>query len=44
MLDVQAHLPVLIVTIPLICGVLTIATGKGWKPWAWATAVTGTVF
>ena len=44
MLDVQAHLPVLIVTIPLICGVLTIATGNGWKPWAWATAVTGTVF
>ncbi len=44
MVDVQAHLPVLIVTIPLIFGVLTIATGKGWKPWAWATAVTGTVF
>lgn len=44
MLDVQAHLPVLIVTIPLICGVFTIATGKGWRPWAWATLVTGTVF
>ena len=44
MLDLQAHLPVLIVTIPLICGVLTIATGHGWRPWAWASMVTGSVF
>lgn len=44
MVDVQAHLPVLIVTVPLIGGILTIATGRGWKPWAWATLLTGTVF
>ena len=44
MIDVQAHLPVLIVTVPLIGGVLTIVTGRGWKPWAWATFLTGTVF
>ncbi|WP_293252058.1 monovalent cation/H+ antiporter subunit D family protein [Nannocystis sp.] len=44
MVDVQAHLPVLIVTVPLIGGILTIATGRGWKPWAWATFLTGTVF
>ncbi len=44
MIDVQAHLPVLIVTIPLIGGVMTIATGRGWKPWAWATFLIGTVF
>jgi multicomponent Na+:H+ antiporter subunit D len=44
MFDVHAHLPVLIVTIPLIGGILTIATGRGWKPWAWATLLTGTVF
>jgi len=44
MLDVQLNLPVLIVTIPLIGGVLTILTGRGWKPWAWATLLTGTVF
>jgi hypothetical protein len=44
MLDVQLNLPVLIVTIPLIGGILTILTGRGWKPWAWATLLTGTVF
>ena len=44
MLDVQLNTPVLIVTIPLIGGILTIATGRGWKPWAWATLLTGTVF
>ena len=40
----QANLPVLIVTVPLILGVMTIAMGRGWRPWAWATAVTGVVF
>ena len=44
MVDVQAHLPVLIVTVPLIGGILTIATGRGWKPWAWVTFLTGVVF
>ncbi|MBL9102041.1 MAG: monovalent cation/H+ antiporter subunit D family protein [Myxococcales bacterium] len=44
MLDVAANTPVLIVTIPLIGGILTILTGKGWKPWAWATLLTGAVF
>src|SRR5688572_32602410 len=44
MLDVHANLPVLIVTIPLIGGILTIVTGRGWKPWAWATLLTGVVF
>ena len=44
MFDVQANLPVLIVTIPLIGGILTILTGRGWKPWAWATLLTGTIF
>jgi multicomponent Na+:H+ antiporter subunit D len=44
MFDVQDHLPVLIVTIPLIGGILTILTGRGWKPWAWATLLTGTIF
>src|SRR5262245_62134519 len=44
MFSVEDNLPVLVVTVPLIGGVLTIMTGRGKGPWAWATLITGAVF
>ncbi len=44
MLDLPAQLPVLIITVPLIGAILTIFLGRGWKPWAWTTLLTGVVF
>jgi multicomponent Na+:H+ antiporter subunit D len=44
MLEIQAHLPVLVVVVPLIGGVLTSLMGRGALPWAWATLVTGATF
>jgi multicomponent Na+:H+ antiporter subunit D len=44
MFSVEDNLPVLVVTVPLIGGVLTILTGRGKGPWAWATLITGAVF
>ncbi len=37
-------IPALMVVLPLMAGVITVFTGKGDKPWAWATAITGIVF
>lgn len=42
--EIVPNLPVLVVTTPLIGGVLTIAMGRGKGPWAWATLITGLVF
>jgi len=42
--EIIPNLPVLIVTVPLIGGVMTIAMGRGKGPWAWATLLTGVVF
>lgn len=42
--EITPNLPVLIVTVPLIGGVMTIFTGRGKGPWAWATLLTGLVF
>ncbi len=45
MLDIQGNLPVLVVTIPLIGGILTSFMGRGGVlPWLWASLVTGATF
>lgn len=41
---IEAHLPVLVVIVPLIGGILTVFTGRGSKPWLWACMVTTVVF
>lgn len=43
-MNVHEHLPILIILVPLIGGVLSVATGSGRTPWAWACAVTLVTF
>lgn len=38
------NIPVLVVVVPLIGGILTTLVGRGIKPWAFATWITGFVF